>query len=264
FRHNTKSSYSRFERHNQFNVFPSVNQAFHSPARGFVNPPELFMSTCGDMFARMLDTVPRGVQLTQVIRPLAVKPSGLELVLGGDVPKFSGEVWLWSMTANPDRTVRLLWDDHVGSTNNVSLLASGVSGATSGRYSAVWYQLNFTLDNISFLSVDADKGGLVQDGVVFSNSSCLTAKSMQGRLDVVTGVQRVEPRRACISYGSSLGPRPILDVLCSRKPTFPVVRVAHQIRILPTLYIWNANLKSEFATYNVDAKDCMECRARTA
>jgi hypothetical protein len=60
--------------------------------------------------------------------------------------------------------------------------------------------LNFTLDNTSFLSVDAvagitsmrfvdnkleDQGGLVQDGVVFSNSSCLTAKSMQGRLDVV-------------------------------------------------------------------------------
>ncbi|KAJ7218925.1 hypothetical protein C8J57DRAFT_1227838 [Mycena rebaudengoi] len=131
------------------------------------------------------------------------------------------------------------WDDHVGSTNNVSLLASdAVAGITSMRF----------VDNKL-----EDQGGLVQDGVVFSNSSCLTAKSMQGRLDVVVRAQRVEPRRACISYSSSLEPRPILNVLCSRKPTFPVLRAARQIRRLPTLYIWNANFNSEFATYNVDA-----------
>jgi hypothetical protein len=36
----------------------------------FAKSPELFASTCAELFARMLDTVPTGVQLTEVITPL--------------------------------------------------------------------------------------------------------------------------------------------------------------------------------------------------
>jgi hypothetical protein len=31
--------------------------------------------TCSTLFARMLDTVPRGVQLTEVVQPIAAKPN---------------------------------------------------------------------------------------------------------------------------------------------------------------------------------------------
>ncbi|KAJ7287099.1 hypothetical protein C8J57DRAFT_576981 [Mycena rebaudengoi] len=106
----------------------------------------------------MLDTIPRGVQLTEVIKPLPVKPSGLDLILAGNVLKLSGEVRFRNMTDTPDGTVRLLWDDHVGGMNNVSLLASGVSTAINGRYSALWYQLGSTEDFIPFLSVDPVAG----------------------------------------------------------------------------------------------------------
>ncbi|KAJ6522247.1 heme peroxidase [Mycena capillaripes] len=41
----------------------------------FADSPELFASTCADLFARMLNTVPRGVELTDVIALLPVKPS---------------------------------------------------------------------------------------------------------------------------------------------------------------------------------------------
>jgi hypothetical protein len=44
------------------------------------------------MFARMLDTVPRGVELTEVITPLPVKPHNLILRLAGDTLKLAGEV----------------------------------------------------------------------------------------------------------------------------------------------------------------------------
>ncbi|KAJ7927771.1 heme peroxidase [Mycena leptocephala] len=37
--------------------------------RSFAESPELFASTCAELMARMLDTVPSGVQLTQVIIP---------------------------------------------------------------------------------------------------------------------------------------------------------------------------------------------------
>jgi hypothetical protein len=69
-----------------------IGQPLRSSACRFAESPQVFSSTCGSLLARMLDTVPRGVQLTQVITPLPVKPSGLDLVLDGDVLKFSGEV----------------------------------------------------------------------------------------------------------------------------------------------------------------------------
>ena len=42
------------------------------------------MSTCAGLFARMLDTVPNGVVLTEVIEPLPVKPKGVALTFMGD------------------------------------------------------------------------------------------------------------------------------------------------------------------------------------
>ncbi|KAJ7110609.1 heme peroxidase [Mycena epipterygia] len=163
----------------------------------FAKSPELFASTCADLFARMIDTVPNGVQLSDVITPLPVKPDNLELVLDGDALKFSGEVRLWNMTEDDTRTVLMLWDDHAGGTNNVSLFASGVSTSSGNRYSAAWYAFNTTsLDPAAGITsmrfvVDGkleDQGGAgfaVQDGVVFSNSSCLTSQDpMIGRFDV--------------------------------------------------------------------------------
>ncbi|KAF8158664.1 hypothetical protein K438DRAFT_1777003 [Mycena galopus ATCC 62051] len=49
------------------------------------------------------------------------------------------------MTEDTSRTVTLLWDDHVGGMNNVSLPFAGVSTATAGHYSAVWYTINATM-----------------------------------------------------------------------------------------------------------------------
>lgn len=67
----------------------------------FAKSPELFASTCADLFARMIDTVPRGVQLSEVLTPLPVKPDNLELVLDGDALKFSAEVRV-SMSLRPN------------------------------------------------------------------------------------------------------------------------------------------------------------------
>lgn len=40
----------------------------------------------------MLNTVPRGVQLTDVITPIPVKPDNVQLILDGDTLKLIGEV----------------------------------------------------------------------------------------------------------------------------------------------------------------------------
>ncbi|KAJ6533529.1 hypothetical protein B0H19DRAFT_1272177 [Mycena capillaripes] len=171
--------------------------------QSFAGSAELFASICSNLFARMLNTVPRGVQLTDVITPLPVKPSRLQLTMSGNTLKMSGEVRFWNMTADPQRTVFMLLDDHAGGTMNVTLPAAGVSTATGGRYNAAWYTLtpqsstSLVLDAAAGVSgmrfiVDGkleDQGGVgfaIQDGVVFSDTSCYTSNQepFKWRMDV--------------------------------------------------------------------------------
>jgi hypothetical protein len=58
------------------------------------------------------------------------------------------------MTDDPARTVRLLWDDHIGGTHNATLRSTHVTGPSSGgRNTAAWYTFGPT-DDIPFLSLD--------------------------------------------------------------------------------------------------------------
>ncbi|KAF7339190.1 Peroxidase [Mycena venus] len=100
----------------------------------FANSPQLFASTCADLFARMLDTVPRGVQLTEVITPLPVKPYSVQLVSVGEKLQLSGEVRFWNM-ATANRTVTLLYTDRLGASHILPtpLTASGTSSAIGGE-----------------------------------------------------------------------------------------------------------------------------------
>ncbi|KAF8207358.1 heme peroxidase [Mycena galopus ATCC 62051] len=58
----------------------------------FANSPELFASTCAELFAKMIDTVPRGIQLTDVVTPLPVKPIIAGFNLDGDTLRLDGRV----------------------------------------------------------------------------------------------------------------------------------------------------------------------------
>ncbi|KAF7330711.1 Peroxidase [Mycena sanguinolenta] len=179
-------------------VFQFVERIPHrchagSPIRSTSMPPPAQICS-----ARMLDTVPNNVTLTNVITPLPVKPSNVELILDGNTLQLWGQVRqlliplsLWNMTEDPTRTVSMLWDDHIGGTGNATLGFAGLSSFTGGKYSAVWYGFNAT-SPLSFLSLDAiagvtslsfvvdneleDQDGLgfaPQDGFMFSQMSCL-------------------------------------------------------------------------------------------
>ncbi|PPQ66407.1 hypothetical protein CVT26_011276 [Gymnopilus dilepis] len=175
----------------------------NSTMRSFAESLEAFHSTCASVLARMFDTVPRGVQLTEIITPLPVKPHNIQLILDGDTLKLSGEVRFWNMPQDDNRKVLLLWDDHRGGTHNATLGFAGLSSAVAGKYTAAWYTFNTTaeepfeeLDPVAGITrmrflVDGqmeDQGGVgfvVQDGVVFSNSSCATSQNpYSGRLDI--------------------------------------------------------------------------------
>ncbi|KAF8178781.1 hypothetical protein K438DRAFT_1769238 [Mycena galopus ATCC 62051] len=140
---------------------------------------ELFASTCETLLARTLDTVPAGVELTEVITLLPVKPSNIQLVLNGDVLQFSGQV-----RVNTD-TVLLFLKDHANGTTNATLLPSNVD-LNNGRTPTAWYSTAepfLSLNAIAGLTTmrfsisgeitdQDDVGFAVQDRVVFSYSSC--------------------------------------------------------------------------------------------
>ncbi|KAF7351709.1 Peroxidase [Mycena sanguinolenta] len=146
--------------------------------QSFANSPAIFASTCADLFARMLDTVPTGVQLTDVISPIP----------------------LWNVT-DPSPTITMLLEDHTGGTGNITLEFVGNSSSTGGKYSAAWYTFNAT-DRLNNLYLDAAAGvkslsfvidgklenqnGLgfpIQDAFLFSKTSCQVG-FLSGRIDV--------------------------------------------------------------------------------
>lgn len=47
--------------------------------RDLASSNTVFQSRCAELLARMIDTVPKGVQLTDVITPIPVKPYGVQL-----------------------------------------------------------------------------------------------------------------------------------------------------------------------------------------
>ncbi|KAK7018135.1 hypothetical protein R3P38DRAFT_2405926, partial [Favolaschia claudopus] len=174
----------------------------NSTMRAFADSPSLFAATCADLFARMLDTVPSNVQLTDVLTPLPVKPSSVALILDGDNIQLSGQVRLWNTTEDSSRVVRMLWHDHHGDIGNATLGFTGTSSSTGGKYTAAWYAFNAS-NSDSAISLDAaagvkslsfvvndqleDQNGVgfaIQDGFMFSKTSCRIQSPFTGRFDV--------------------------------------------------------------------------------
>ncbi|KAJ7874806.1 heme peroxidase, partial [Mycena olivaceomarginata] len=194
----------------QHALFPDVVPDLNDPTNrqspmenatmlSFANSPQLFATTCSSLIARMVDTVPNGVQFTEVVTPLSVKPANLQLILNGDNMVITADVRFWNMTFDANRVILMYWDDHAGGTHNTTLAArrAGTSSAINGRYSASWYGLdNFAFDGLAGIktmrfTVDGeleDQDGLgfaVDDRVLFSASSCLfSPHPLAGRLDV--------------------------------------------------------------------------------
>ncbi|KAJ7082842.1 heme peroxidase [Mycena belliarum] len=171
--------------------------------KSFADSAEVFASTCGSLLARMLDTVPRGVNLTEVIQPVPVKPTQVTLVLDGDSLKLSGLVRLFNQSEDPSRSVGLTYENHAGKTSDViPLQADHQSTTMGGRIRSSWYSFNGTESGT--LSLDAaagitrlgftvngkveDQGGVgfaVQDGFMFAASTCShPGFPLKGRFDV--------------------------------------------------------------------------------
>lgn len=49
--------------------------------RKLATSPDLFLETCGNLFQRMVDTVPKDVQLSRIITPIRLKPDRISITI---------------------------------------------------------------------------------------------------------------------------------------------------------------------------------------
>ncbi|KAF8152647.1 heme peroxidase [Crassisporium funariophilum] len=72
--------------------------------------PEKFSQTCGTLFERMINTVPKEVKLTEPVDPIENKVWGVSLIPQNG--SYLLRVNLRRLSANPSRTVTLFWKEH--------------------------------------------------------------------------------------------------------------------------------------------------------
>ncbi|KAF7351670.1 Peroxidase [Mycena sanguinolenta] len=233
--------------------------------RAFAQSPELFAATCADLYARMLDTVPRGVVLSEVIEPLPVKPSKVILTMNGDTLELSGFVRFWGLGENSTRTVNMLWENHNGGTGNSSLVFAGVSSSTGGKYTAAWYGFNPS-STFGFLSLDPVAGvkslsflvdgtlenqnGLgfaVQDSYMFSKTSCSSGAPLTGRLDVAVRNDANLTRLYIENKTFDSANRIVIVEVDVPRPAAPVA-------INSAYSLWSMNLTDQGVEFNLGAE----------
>ncbi|KAF9030944.1 heme peroxidase [Hymenopellis radicata] len=166
-----------------------------------------FQSSCLDILQRMIDTVPASVTLSEAIRPVAVKPMGVELALADDgTLTFSGDI----RVATRSRTdfnliVQLMYADHEGNVPVDNVINTTMSGSGTGFEEAFnFYRFGTPLPNgISSFNVSIsssagdefyDNGGAgfpIQDSVLYRRTqSCLVQESDHYNLTVVAAVRK--------------------------------------------------------------------------
>ncbi|KAJ7775683.1 heme peroxidase [Mycena maculata] len=180
---------------------------------GFAQSNDDFLSRCGDLLGRMLNTVPASVELGDAIEPLPVKPYQLSLVFNATGGlQLTGNIRIFGTSAaaaatNPaDMPVQLLWTDRHGETSpSYSTTATWGSflEATSLFGSIQFFDINAFIDpsaGISSFVVDwaydadgpltkSDNGGggfPFQDVVIFQRvNSCHGAVNENSTINAV-------------------------------------------------------------------------------
>jgi hypothetical protein len=168
---------------------------------------QVFANTCKSMFQRMIELVPSGVKLTEVITPYEIKPYALQLTLldGGSKLNFTGDirVRMTQRSANSISQVQLVYKDRTGAVVSTPITASPAGSASGFDDTFQFYSFSAQLPadtSISSFNVvittssgttetwDNNSGGFpVDDTIIYqAHQSCLDAS---GKLTVVAAVR---------------------------------------------------------------------------
>jgi hypothetical protein len=165
--------------------------------------PKTHNTMCQTVFQKMIETVPKGVTLTDVITPYDVKPYDTQLTLldGGATLAFTGEIRVRTSSRSVSK-VQLIYKDRTGAASSTSIDTT-LKGSSSGfddSFSFYGFSTNLSAgSSISSFNVvvttsggsttftNNDKGYTVNDNVIFQNpQSCADGS---GSLTVVAAVR---------------------------------------------------------------------------
>lgn len=192
--------------------------------RDLASSNTVFQSRCAELLARMIDTVPKGVQLTDVITPIPVKPYGVQLSID-DKGQLHLEGYVRLFTSNKsaspsDYEVNVTWTDHNGAACEGCSTTTRAQGFPGTIFSGTVMMFNFdtTIDpkvGFSAFSVEytstpggpvtkADNGGAgfpFSDVVMLQPSASCTS---DGMIKAVAAVRNDQPITAVyIDYTSA-------------------------------------------------------------
>ncbi|KAJ7662949.1 heme peroxidase [Mycena rosella] len=159
----------------------------------FAADENLYANICAALFARMLDTVPSGVVLTDVVTPIPVKPTQVELIHHGDGTLLfnGGSLRLWNVPVNTARAVNASWTDRAGVES-----PSVVLRHTSGMYPSASIVVNETSAVASFRFVVSDDSSVAAQTftmpylVLLSDTSCRLSNTIPSAWNLNVAVRK--------------------------------------------------------------------------
>jgi hypothetical protein len=92
--------------------------------------PVHFQDSCRRVFTKMFDSVPHGVRLSEVIKPIEVKPSDVQLTLRDDgTVAFVGKIRVRTTAGRVARSVYLHYSDRYGrpSRTHIATTMGGIA-----------------------------------------------------------------------------------------------------------------------------------------
>lgn len=165
--------------------------------------PQTHNTMCQTVFQKMIETVPKGVTLTDVINPYDVKPYDTQLTLldGGATLAFTGEIRVRTSTRSVSK-VQLIFKDRTGAASStpIDTTLKGSSSGFDDSFSFYGFSTNLSAgSSISSFNVvvttsggsttftNNDKGYTINDNIIFQNpQSCADGS---GSLTVVAAVR---------------------------------------------------------------------------
>ncbi|EXJ76045.1 uncharacterized protein A1O5_00553 [Cladophialophora psammophila CBS 110553] len=158
-----------------------------------------YAGTCSTILAKMLDTVPSSVTLTDIITPYPVKPVNLQLNVapGGDNLIFSGQIRFWTNTvpALSISSLKLVYKDRSGAgSENIDTLVAG---------DAAGFDDTFTFFNFS--SGIPAKSSISSFTVVITTSSGIVAYDNNGEGFPVSDTIFTQTANSIVSSADSAG-----------------------------------------------------------
>ncbi|ETI23325.1 hypothetical protein G647_05125 [Cladophialophora carrionii CBS 160.54] len=98
--------------------------------------PYAFANTCSGIFQKMVNTVPRAVELSDIITPYELKPTNLQLNVAADGQnlEFSGELRIHTndLPSSSIASVQLIYRDRTGASDSAYTISATVAGDANG------------------------------------------------------------------------------------------------------------------------------------